>query len=1156
MTIQPSDIALYFAERRTDEDTGGGRPSGDLVPDNTTNALFAKTSRLDRTEGRFNMSKVFCAVRTAGTDVYQGSHFAITKDAADQYVNILAMAGTPTDTRAEARARIEAYLAKGVDARLWLLGDQFAGQRTVLMYQELTAPMPDLGATLYLNQLDEDGQVEAEEYIKIGKMDMAVQTFTYLHNSEFKTIDRRVLTIKLTAKLKTNFRGGTPYPTGTQRDDDAAAARVYNTNITGNATYCGVTALAVAAQAGDSTLRAAEVFKPIVPTAYSENIITERQPWTELAQITQTGTGRADSLTFAAVAGNQSRAFLPRIPMRGMTMTIDGGVYKEQGDGAFKFLSGTDNYSQITVSFESGQIDAYRKTGVFTGTATANWVPAARLMGAAISFGTEVNQTNRTLSWVWDLANAVPEPGSLVIYYRSLSKWQFMSDNGTGQLTGAGTGSISAGGTVSATFTTLPDAESVIVLAYLPSGSMESTRLDGQHLSVAKRQAFSTGYAIKMGSLTVAWVSGGQAKQVTDDGAGSFTGDLVAGSGAIGYAGRWFEFIPTALPDDGTYQLQYTRGPNVLATVTIPTLAVTPASFDAGGALVPGTVAISYQVQRRTGGGFTRTSRVTITDDGAGNLLRDGATVGSVDYETGVGSFGWSLNYYYDTKAWQYAAFGMVYDVERIYADETQVGDGTLTGVPTGEVDATLESLTVNIPSLQFSLGVDDLAPGSLMFTDNGHTYIDRDGVLWKDPASQTGAGTRVGTVAYDDATITLFDPKGMTGDVTILAGLSMQAAPYITRAFFRTPGSPIKSASLTLRATDATGHLLQASLHGDGTITGDLVKTGQADISSGLATVEFSAPVAAASLVYSTIILTSLPLSSEAIGLDPVRLPPDGKVPIFADGVGVIVGHTATADLGTPVASQQVDCGRDYLAEIWVTDSAGTKLAADQYTEDRDAGLVTFNADLALVAENGAALAPPLTLHHRIEHRSLLQDVQPNGDLTLAIPLAQDFPAGESFVSSYLRQGDRWASWDHLFVQASWDTSNPNWGHSPVGSELLADYNAIDYPPEVNNDGAVDDEWLLRFTSASTFDVFSRDRGKLGAGNITTDLVLNNPNTGTPYFILRAAGWGTGWVSGNVLRLTTISALAPVWLLRCISIGPATHPDDEFQFMQYGDAA
>ena len=118
MTLQATDIVLYESERMTDEENGGGRPTGNIIPDNTLNAIFPKTSRRDRTEGRFNMTKVFGGVRSATAEAYQGTHFAITKDAQDKNVNVLCIAGTPTDTRDEARARIEAYLVPGISARM------------------------------------------------------------------------------------------------------------------------------------------------------------------------------------------------------------------------------------------------------------------------------------------------------------------------------------------------------------------------------------------------------------------------------------------------------------------------------------------------------------------------------------------------------------------------------------------------------------------------------------------------------------------------------------------------------------------------------------------------------------------------------------------------------------------------------------------------------------------------------------------------------------------------------------------------------------------------------------------------------------------------------------------------------------------------------
>lgn len=1151
MTLQATDIVLYESERMTDEENGGGRPTGNIIPDNTLNAIFPKTSRRDRTEGRFNMTKVFGGVRSATAEAYQGTHFAITKDAQDKNVNVLCIAGTPTDTRDEARARIEAYLVPGISARMYLLGDAYAKQRQLLAFQELSAPLPELGSALYLQQLNKDGVLVSEDYVKISGLSTEVQTFTYEFNGQFGTLQRRVLTIKLASRLKFPLTGGYPYPTGAHRDDGLPLATVSTTNIADATQFYGCTSLAVDAAVGQSIIRVGEVYKPIVPSAYAENTLTEQLALGELAQLAAAGESISQGVNFALVSGSQSRAYLPRIPLRGAVLTIDSEVYKDDGTGQLKLLSGTDNFSQILISYETGQIDAWRKSSVFTGAATVTFTPAARLLGAAISTSTPVTKSNRTFSWVWAFPNAIPELGTVSIWYRSMGNWQLMQDDGSGKLTGAGTGSVTTTGSISASFNSLPDVDTSIVVAYLPKGSMEYTVLGGQSMSVAKQQVINTGYAIAPHSLSLTWVTGGETKTLTDNGSGQLIGDAVE-PGSVSYAAKQLKFTPTGLPDNGTYQLYYVRAAYGLLSVPIPEDAAQAATFNAGKPLTAGKTVITYTVMRRTATGERNSVKVTLTDDGLGKLLRDGVQVGTIDYAAGSGSFAWSKDYTYTITTYSYGQIGIQTSKETIAATEASAGAGTLQALPSNEANGTTENLSVNMPELEFTLA-ENLVTGSLMFTDSGNVFIDRDGVLWKNPDSRTGAGTRVGRVESEAGRVIISDPKGLTGNVDINAGAALSSRAFISSATWRTPGSPIKAANLLVKGQAADGTMYTASLGADGAITG-LLGTGSADVSSGLVTMQFPRPIAANSLVYSTVILTSIPLDSDAIGLDPVRLPPDGKVPIFSDGVGVVIGHTATRDIGTPTAGQEVDCGRDYIAELWFTDSAGKKLSAAQYTENRDAGTVTMKSPLSLVDAADAALTPPLTLHHRIEHRSLLLDVQPNGDLTLAIALQQAYPAGESYVSSYLPQGDRYASWDNLFTQQTWDSANPNWGHTPVGTGILAAYNAIDYPPEVNNEGTVDDEWLFKFTSQTTYDVISRDRGLISSGTTTTDLTLVNPNTGTPYLVLRKEGWSAGWVTGNVLRLTTISALAPIWLLRCVSIGVATHPDDQFEYMQYGD--
>lgn len=65
---------------------------------------------------------------------------------------------------------------------------------------------------------------------------------------------------------------------------------------------------------------------------------------------------------------------------------------------------------------------------------------------------------------------------------------------------------------------------------------------------------------------------------------------------------------------------------------------------------------------------------------------------------------------------------------------------------------------------------------------------------------------------------------------------------------------------------------------------------SGKVDIAMGLVSMAFSQPVEAGSITYSTIILTAIPLDSDAIGIDPVRLPPDWQGADLSRRGGVVV--------------------------------------------------------------------------------------------------------------------------------------------------------------------------------------------------------------------------------------------------------------------------
>ena len=170
----------------------------------------------------------------------------------------------------------------------------------------------------------------------------------------------------------------------------------------------------------------------------------------------------------------------------------------------------------------------------------------------------------------------------------------------------------------------------------------------------------------------------------------------------------------------------------------------------------------------------------------------------------------------------------------------------------------------------------------------------------------------------------------------------------------FRISGAPIQPASLALRANrseDSVQITASSALNGD--ISG--AADGAVDFQFGIATVQFGAWVADASLTtqeklewwydagnivsgnifrptmvfpdtarFNAVAVSNLPLSAEVLGLDPVRLPVDGRVPILRKGDVLVIHHTATTAPLTVSNAQTVDLLRERIARLRVIGADG----------------------------------------------------------------------------------------------------------------------------------------------------------------------------------------------------------------------------------------
>lgn len=473
-------------------------------------------------------------------------------------------------------------------------------------------------------------------------------------------------------------------------------------------------------------------------------------------------------------------------------------------------------------------------------------------------------------------------------------------------------------------------------------------------------------------------------------------------------------------------------------------------------------------------------------------------------------------------------------------------------------------------PELTFDLlpAVEEpILPGSLILTWGGETYIDRDGVLYKNISSQTNAGVAVGTVDYaaGEARLNSY-PAGASASINLQGCLTTNSGFAITGATWRTPGAPLRPASLQLTVVRAdTAAVVVAIADNNGNFSGPVVY-GTVDIATGIIRVRFTSnpvdtsgnseiPVIPLLLRYNTVLYTSLPLNADLIGLDPVRLPADGRVPIYREGEVLVVHHAAETNIGTPTPAQVVTLARDHQADIEVVDANGVALDPQAYTANKLLGRVTFADPLVLNDAEGVPLVPPLTVRDRVEHMTVCTEVQISGVLGINSPMPWDLPPAAAKVSSAVAWGDLQARLYKWFAQKTWNSGAPNWTDSRIGDSTTAQYDELNYPPVITNKGAIAGRWALVFTSSSAFQVVEQQLGIIATGSIGTDCAPINPANGTPYFTIAAAGWGSGWAAGNAIRFNTDSCLGPLWICRTVLAGQGTVEDDTFQIQVRGDA-
>lgn len=473
------------------------------------------------------------------------------------------------------------------------------------------------------------------------------------------------------------------------------------------------------------------------------------------------------------------------------------------------------------------------------------------------------------------------------------------------------------------------------------------------------------------------------------------------------------------------------------------------------------------------------------------------------------------------------------------------------------------------------------LAPGLIAQAVSGSARLqlgslvlqDQSGALRAtDPA--TGATTTYGTLDAATATATLTNwPAGAPGTLTRQAMTVVTGQALTDEIVFRTAAAPLRPGTLILQfRAGASDPVTTITVPSSGKIETSTVQ-GFVDHQTGIVRMRFGQtvtaagnetqpwysaqavrdngtifkplPVVADSIRYAAVAYTYIPLDKSILGIDPVRLPSDGRVPIFRVGDVAVVHHDASQTVTSLATPQTINLGRTRLSRVWIFDEgdADKRIDTARYTVDLDAGSVTLTNTVGLVG--------PLRIEHRIEDMALVSDVQISGDITLTKQITHDYPAG-SGISSALVIGDMQARATPPFDQQTWTNV---WSDTLIGSPTTAEFNAAQYPIEVSNIGAIQERWALIFDTPTQVRVVGESVGQIAVASIASDISPINPATGAPYFTIRAAGWGGGWSSGNVLRFNTVAANFPVWLARTVKQGPGFEGGDRFRVQIRGDA-
>lgn len=1182
--ITQQDLQVFPSERLTDNADGGGMPLGTSIT-GEANELFNPISSIARVNGGFYTRLVYAGVMRADDEPLIGAYMAITKPPKDVNVSYVLFKATKYgELRGEIIKRIESYSVASIESRMTLLSTQSQYSKIIQTYQRVGEPLPLVGDVYCLRQ-HKAGHPRHEQYVKVVSVDAEDRTFTSPRNEEFK---RTVVKLEISAKLNADFVGA-EYPAQTYYD---APCKLLETNVVDAGQYYGIKPVSAAIAKNSASIKVPSLMERLVPTNQAEVRLSDLTAAGTRQTLYDAARGSDDGVISFAFnkthrLGEVTTIYLGNaaVPKSIIITTNSGNITDTGGQLMFN--------GNVIGSVDYARCEAVINVPTHTGwLGTVKFRPAAAALQVADTTKIDISVNNRSYNYVLTISPP-PAAGSVLVSYRSQGRWYDLRDDGTGKLVGLsaahGSGSINlVTGTLSISCGELPDVGSSILILW-GNTARYFNRSGG---ATKAKMLLTLSKDADPASISLSW-NDGVAKTATCNAAGDITG---AWTGKYDVQTRQIRIDTGANFNHPAAALaitaSYSHGVKTHSTFNAPARdAQGKVTLSLGNKPIkPNTCVIRHNLLVS---GTTERTR-TLRDNGAGKLLDESnKIVGTIDYAARTALFDPSVTVPVRQATYTIHGFGVTgggaYTRVIVRSYEYQPATVSLPTGSSGIVDVWFyDTSPTSTTTEQLSSGdieidllpnhAEVVAPASVNVRWGQHRYFDKLNAIYTDLNPATGTAVLAGSIDYKNGKIVLKKWRWTNGAAPVITSLatSVEGNP-VDAVTFRTPASPIRPESLQLTATALDDTAVTAIAGTSGELTAAHIK-GSVDAEYGVVTARFGQLVTAAgkeneawysadavdangkiwqpthvfaeSITYNAVAYSYLPIDSSVVKINTVRLPQDGRVPIFRRGDTILISNAQDKDLGSAhTGGQTVQLGRTGLDRICITDASDKPVNAQLWDYDLDAGSITWKTPLDL-----SAYKMPLKAKHVQEERNRILKADIDGTLSLIFPTKRAYPLSDTYVSSVLIGGDLQVRVSIPFTQRNWDAV---WRDEPNGEQLLNKLNLKDYPMVLTDDGAIKERWMIKFTSGSQFELYGETLGFVVKTDTLTDLAPINPATKKPYFKIpkQAFGDNATWAMQDVIRFNTWGTLLPVWVL--CAVQPSTvvpKGEDGFTQCLYGD--